>query len=128
MFSIKPNQFAEMASAIRKNYQLEIVSDFFALFEQCYQRPSRLDFDEAWRIADYLLDLLEGEPCSEGQCVEYEFIHTVLCATEKGATPEQLHQGVALFCLALPSYEAGLILLDSICALEPDNKLKGVLS
>lgn len=128
MLLIRPNQFAEMASTIRKNYLLEIVSDFFALFEQCYQRPSRLDFEVAWRIADYLLDQLEGKSCPEDERVEYEFIHTVLCATEKGATPEQLRQGVEVFCLALPSYEAGLILFDSICALKPENKLNGVFS
>lgn len=124
MFSIKPNQFAEMAATIRKDYLLVIVSDFFALFEQCYQRPSRLDFEAAWRIADYLFDQLQGKLCPEGGRIEYEFIHTVLCAAEKGATPEQLRKGVAVFCLALPSYEAGLVLFDSICALEPENKFK----
>jgi hypothetical protein len=83
MFSIKPNQFAEMAATIRKDYLLVIVSDFFALFEQCYQRPSRLDFEAAWRIADYLFDQLQGKLCPEGERIEYEFIHTVLCAAEK---------------------------------------------
>jgi len=85
-------QFAEMASSIRKNYLLVIVSDFFALFEECYQRPAR-----------------------QSERIEYEFIHAVLCAAEKGATPEKLRQGVEIFCLALPSYEAGLILFDGIC-------------
>jgi hypothetical protein len=113
---ISADQFGLMEATARKQFLLETVSEWFALWEACYGRPSRFSFEQAWLTADYVADELDGLPQRPGSFVDYTFIHLVLTFAEKGATPAQLRGGVAAFCQALPAEEAGYILFESMCA------------
>lgn len=121
MLKISPEQLASLTADAREEFLLETVADYFALFAQCYERPSRILFEGAWQTAEYLLNRLIGLPLPEGQAIDYTLIHALLCAFDKGATTQQLREGVDAFCMALPAHEAGLILLESICAMNSDD-------
>lgn len=129
MLSISTEQFASLTNETRVGFLLETVSDWFGLFGACYGRPSRLHFEAAFEIGDYLLGKLEGLPQPTTERVDYAFIHTVLTAAEMGATPDQLRAGVAGFCRALPADEAAFILFEFICAVAPaDGIMSGGIS
>ena len=114
---ISPKQWSLMRLQSRQDFLLQTVCEWQALFEACHGRASRISFDLAWQLAEYLMDQVDDLPQPREQGALYVLVHTVLSAAEKGATPEQLRSGVAAYCLAQPSDEAGLILLETICDL-----------
>ena len=118
MLTIGADQFQSMEAEARHAFLLKTVMEWFALFETAYQRPSRITFESAWKTADFVFEHIAQLPRRWSLPIDYTFIHTVLTAIEKGATPAQLRAGLAEFCKALPADEAGLILFESICAVD----------
>jgi hypothetical protein len=116
MLTIQPIQFSALANEQRKDFLLETVCDWLVLWKTIHRAQPRIGFDQAWRVADFLLGRVENLPQPTDGGAIYTFTHTVLTAAERGAASEQLHRGIDAYCDALPGEDAGLILFESICA------------
>jgi hypothetical protein len=112
MLRITTNQFDQLTSTYRKDYLLQVVSEWFALYEQIYETPAQIPFAEAWEVGEYLLVRLEYLPQEWEQEVSYELIHEVLLASEQGYSLDRLPDAVDQFCKSLPAYEAAFALLN----------------
>jgi hypothetical protein len=115
MLSISRCQVSQLSDSSREDFFLRTVCEWQALFEACHGRVSRIGFDQAWQIVEYLMEQVDDLPRPWEDGTLYSLAHTVLSAAENGATSEQLHEGVAAYCRALPADEAGLIVLETIC-------------
>jgi hypothetical protein len=111
MITISKRQMEDMTAEYQKDFLLEVVCDWYALYESVYERPAKIPFDEAWEVAEYLLERLESVPQEWEREVGYELIHQVLLAAEQGWSLDQLPAAVDQFCMALPAYEAAFALL-----------------
>lgn len=117
MLRMSRGQMRQWTDESRQDFLLQTVCEWHALFESCHGRASRIGFEHAWQIAEYLMDQVDDLPLPRYNGALYSLVHTVLGAAEKGASPEQLRNGVAAYCRALPADEAGIILLETICDL-----------
>lgn len=120
MLSISSRQMRLLSDSSREDFILRTVCEWQALFEACHGRVSRIGFDQAWQIVEYLMEQVDDLPRPWEDGILYSLAHTVLSVAEKGATPAQLREGLAAYCRALPADVAGLIVLETICdALSP---------
>jgi len=112
MLNVTPTQYEALSDDYRNDYLLEVVCDWYALYESIYEKPAQIPFAEAWEVAEYLLERLETVPQEWEQEVSYELIQRVLLATEQGWSLDQMPEAVDQFCLALPAYDAAFALLN----------------
>ena len=96
-------------------YQAEILGTWLASWEQAWGPPRRVTVSLGIEIVDHLFSRLATAVRPDGARHEMTMAHAVLAAAEKGASREQLHEGIEAYLLALPAEQAGLILLESIC-------------
>jgi hypothetical protein len=111
MITISKKQMEGLTAEYRKDFLLEVICDWYALYESIYQTSAKIPFDEAWEIAEYLLERLESVPQEWEREISYELIHQVLLAAEQGRPLNQLPAAVDQFCMALPANEAAFALL-----------------
>ncbi|MBO0720101.1 MAG: hypothetical protein J2P41_04725 [Blastocatellia bacterium] len=111
MLTVTPDQYETLADDYKNDFLLEVVCDWYALYEIIYDKAARTPFDDAWEVAEYLLERLESVPQEWEREVSYELIHRVLLAKEQGWSLELLPEAMDYFCLALPAYDAAFALL-----------------
>jgi hypothetical protein len=111
LLTVTRKQFEELADLYHNDYLLEVVSDWYALYENIYETPAQTPFDEAWDLAEYLLERLQAVPQEWEREVSYELIHQVLLANEQGWPLDQLPAAIDQFCESLPATEAAFALL-----------------
>jgi hypothetical protein len=112
MITISKRQMEGMTAEYQKDFLLEVVCDWYALYESVYEKPAKIPFDEAWEVAGYLLERLESVPQEWEREVSYQLINEVLLASEQGYSLDRLPDAVDQFCQALPAYEAAFALLN----------------
>jgi hypothetical protein len=112
MIRITNKQFDQLSTEYRSDYLLQVVSEWYAIYQQAYETPAQIPFAEAWEIGNYLLDRLEYVEQEWEREVSYELIHEVLLASEQGYSLDRLPEAVDQFCKALPASEAAFALLN----------------
>lgn len=117
MFRLSQEQTRQLTYQSRQDFLLHTVCEWQAFFEASHERASRIDFDQAWQVGGQVIDQMDDIPLPRNSGEVYALVHAVLRAAEKGATQDQLRDGVAAYLRALPADEAGLILLETICDL-----------
>ena len=112
MLTVTPKQFENLMTEYQNDYLLEVVCDWYALYESIYETPAQMPFAEAWDIGEYILGHLDSVPQEWEREVSYELIHRILLEAEQGKPLDQMPAAMDQFCLALPAYEAAFALLD----------------
>jgi hypothetical protein len=60
MITISKKQMEGLTAEYREDFLLEVLCAFFAQYESIYEASPRISFDEAWEVAEYLLERFEG--------------------------------------------------------------------
>lgn len=120
---IRDDQLTDLSGQTRRPFLLTTVCDWFAVYEHAYGSPATTSFDEAWDLADHVMNELDGVTWEPNADHTYALVHEVLLAREKGAETDCIDRALTAFCDALPSDEAGFALLRM--ELKPELKDEG---
>jgi hypothetical protein len=108
---IRREQIEAFEAKAERDFLLESIADWFAIYEHVQGEPPEMSFDDAWDVGEYVLEKLEGVAWNPHSDCAYEVQHLVLNAWERGVPEEVVEQELDFFADAMPAEEAALELL-----------------
>lgn len=114
MLSFSTKQMQDLAATASRESALQYSADWIGLAQQVGAGPS-ISFETALSTVDDLLDRLQQTSIDLEPGAARELAFAVLNQLDRGASEPLLDEAIAAYLAALPSHDAGLILLEFLC-------------